>query len=179
MYAEIFAIACNMVTKPMKHTDMPRTTTGVIFNPGVSSCKIATCFPGGRRRRPSALTATPSTHRTYARHDDRTDAAHRHRQSRVTVSHELARDARPRPRRSLRAFIVPTRATDRAPDSAAPIDARARARALARDRPHPRRTRGRATARDETHPTCSPSRGEAGRTRRRRIGPQIHPHRRR
>ena len=37
VYAEIFAIACNMVTKPMKHTDMPRTTTGVIFNPGVSS----------------------------------------------------------------------------------------------------------------------------------------------
>ena len=31
VYAEIFAIACNMVTKPMKHTDMPRTTTGVIF----------------------------------------------------------------------------------------------------------------------------------------------------
>lgn len=37
VYAEIFAIACSMVTKPMKHTDIPNTTTGVIFNPGDSS----------------------------------------------------------------------------------------------------------------------------------------------
>jgi hypothetical protein len=37
VYAEIFAIACSIVTNPMKHTDIPSTATGVIFNPGLSS----------------------------------------------------------------------------------------------------------------------------------------------
>ena len=102
-----------------------------------------------------------STHRTYARHDDRTDAAHRHRQSRVIVSHPLARS-----RSSASASFSPRvhRSHSRARSRLRFVSfrrARVVARALSRaiDR-IARRTRGRATARDETHPTCSPSRGE-------------------
>ena len=120
-----------------------------------------------------------STHRTYARHDDRTDAAHRHRQSRVTVSHTLARDARPRPRRSLRAFIVPTRALDRDYDSFR-FDARASSRALSRARSTPSRV-GRAVARPHATRRTRHVRPRAVKcgTMDGWIGPQIHPHRRR
>ena len=133
---------------------------------------------GGRLAFPSALAAA-TRRRTEPTRDTTTAPTRRI----DTVSHESSFPthsryrARPHPRRSLRAFIVPTRALDRDYDSFR-FDARASSRALSRARSTASRV-GRAVARPHATRRTRHVRPRAVKCGSMDgwIGPQIHPHR--